>query len=293
MNILDLRPGITETDDYKAFKFPGGEVHFKFKGNNLFYNEYPYEKLQILTRISNSDELILLMLVVDTFRKDGFKGIIEVVLPYMPYQQADRNFDVGECFSLQTICKLLNTLQVDTYTIFDAHSDVSPALLKNCQVIDNSEFIEQVIYNIQKSYKPSSILEKTLCILSPDAGAYKKVGKLLTKLNWRGNFEQANKNRNISSGKIEDITFSTTDFQGKNILIIDDICVGGRTFIELAKKLRERNVGKIYLAISHGIFSNGFGELMNHLDGIFTTDSFQDLYLDEKEDFINQINLKL
>ena len=40
------------------------------------------------------------------------------------------------------------------------------------------------------------------------------------------------------------------------------------------KKLREKNAGKIYLAISHGVFSNGFRDLNQYFEEIFCTDSF-------------------
>lgn len=133
---------------------------------------------------------------------------------------------------------MLNTLDVDRFFIFDPHSDVSPALLHKTTVLDNSSYIHEVLMNIRS--KQSVTLEDTLCILSPDAGAYKKIGKLCSKLDWRGELVAANKFRSISTGSIESLELSKQDFEGKDVLIIDDICIGGRTFIELAKKLREK-----------------------------------------------------
>ena len=284
MKILDLTQGLTDNPQYKAFKFHGGEVHFKLKDPLYYYKD----NIKIISRVTSSDELVLLMLVVDTLRKDETSGTIEVFLPYMPYQQADRDFSYGECFSLKTITNLLNTLEVDKYVIFDPHSDVSPALLKNCKVIDNSEYINNVLCDIRLLKEGS--LEDNLCIISPDAGAYKKIGKLCSKLNWNGELVAANKFRSILTGNIESIELSTDDFKGKDVLIIDDICVGGRTFISLAQKLRERNCGNVYLAISHGVFSNGFAELGVHIDKIYTTNSFKDIE-EPKPFFINQIKI--
>jgi ribose-phosphate pyrophosphokinase len=54
-------------------------------------------------------------------------------------------------------------------------------------------------------------------------------------------------------------------------VIVDDICDGGRTFLEIAKTIRskKRNISifgdKIYLVVTHGIFSAGFDELKNTL----------------------------
>jgi ribose-phosphate pyrophosphokinase len=61
-------------------------------------------------------------------------------------------------------------------------------------------------------------------------------------------------------------------------VIVDDICDGGRTFIELAKVIIAQNQeAKIYLVVTHGIFSAGFSELTNYFDGIYTTNSCQDI----------------
>lgn len=38
--------------------------------------------------------------------------------------------------------------------------------------------------------------------------------------------------------------------------MVDDICDGGRTFIELGAALKEKNAGNLYLIVSHGIFSH-------------------------------------
>ena len=270
MAILDLRKGITRNEEYDAFIFPGGEVHFKLHKPTVLYVS---NGIRIISRVNSANDLMFLILVVETIRKDGYTGKLEVVLPYMPYQQADRDFSVGECFSLQTVCKMLNTLDVDRFFIFDPHSDVSPALLHKTTVVDNSSYVKDILTYLSKNDKGDTI-EERLVIISPDAGAYKKIGKLCSKLGWEGELVAANKYRSISTGNIESLELSKQDFNGKDVLIIDDICIGGRTFIELAKKLREKNAGKIYLAVSHGVFSNGFRDLNQYFEEIFCTDSF-------------------
>jgi len=282
-----LLSGVIETPQYNAFKFHGGEVHFKMK-------EPLEDKVKITSKITNSDELILLLIVIDTLKKDGV-SYIELFIPYMPYQQADRDFSVGESFSLKTITNILNGLEINKISVFDAHSDVSTALLKNCKNIDTSDVIKEVIKSIISFNRFRSdkiwVTEKDLCILSPDAGAYKKIGKLCSKIGWKGDLVAANKYRSISSGTIESLELSKQDFEGKDVLIIDDICVGGRTFTELSKKLKEKNCGRVYLYISHGIFSNGLAALNPYFDRIFVTNSRKDFLLDEE--FLNNNEFSL
>jgi ribose-phosphate pyrophosphokinase len=60
-------------------------------------------------------------------------------------------------------------------------------------------------------------------------------------------------------------------------VIVDDICDGGRTFTEIAKAIKAvRPTAKIYLIVTHGIFSAGFDELNVQFEKIFSTNSYGD-----------------
>jgi ribose-phosphate pyrophosphokinase len=59
-----------------------------------------------------------------------------------------------------------------------------------------------------------------------------------------------------------------------NFLIVDDICDGGRTFIELAKVLRPLTNGSIFLYVTHGIFSQGLDVFKGVIDHIYTANLF-------------------
>jgi ribose-phosphate pyrophosphokinase len=67
----------------------------------------------------------------------------------------------------------------------------------------------------------------------------------------------------------------------RNFVICDDICDGGRTFIEIAKAIRDIRPkeifnDKIYLCVTHGIFSAGFEELEKYFTAILTTNSVKE-----------------
>jgi ribose-phosphate pyrophosphokinase len=67
-------------------------------------------------------------------------------------------------------------------------------------------------------------------------------------------------------------------YVGKKFLIIDDICDGGRTFIELVKAIQEQLPdAECYLCVTHGIFSAGLKELNKYFKGIFCTNSYSDM----------------
>lgn len=113
-----------------------------------------------------------------------------------------------------------------------------------------------------------------LIILSPDAGMYKNLMKMCDKIDWVGETYSASKSREYKEGKSKLTQIvDKNDFEGKDILIVDDICVKGGTFVGLAKLLRERNVGKLYLAVSHLTLPEVSKELVDSFDMIFTTNS--------------------
>ena len=77
-----------------------------------------------------------------------------------------------------------------------------------------------------------------------------------------------------------------------------DICDGGRTFIELAKAIKERTQdSEIYLVVTHGIFSAGLYDLSAYCNKIYCTNSVQDIKADEysdytvSADFVKQFNV--
>jgi ribose-phosphate pyrophosphokinase len=96
------------------------------------------------------------------------------------------------------------------------------------------------------------------------------------------NILTATKVRDIESGKIirtEVPNLNVTDIDHEfKYVIVDDICDGGRTFIELAKVIKQRRPNtEIYLIVTHGIFSAGLSELKNYFKTIYTTNSVKDI----------------
>jgi ribose-phosphate pyrophosphokinase len=124
-------------------------------------------------------------------------------------------------------------------------------------------------------------------LISPDGGALKKIYKVSEFL---GGIEvvECSKSRDVKTGKLSGFKVYADDLEGKDCLIVDDICDGGGTFIGLADELKKKNAGKLYLAVSHGIFNKGF-ESLTVFDKIFTTNSFKDF----DNEFVKQIGLEL
>ena len=251
---------------FQSFIFAGGEPHIKI--NPDFDTT---ESVTITDRLNSFNDLGLLILAVDALRRIGVKTI-NAFIPYFPAARQDRLMIKGEPLSVKVYTDIINSLQLNKVTIFDPHSEVTPALLNNIEVIYNYQFIAEVIKRIGSEVK----------LISPDGGALKKIYKVSEYL---GGIDvvECSKSRDVKTGKLSGFKVYEDDLQGINCLIVDDICDGGGTFIGLAEELKNKNAGRLYLAVSHGIFNKGFEELNKNFTKIFTTNSFKDVESEKVE----------
>lgn len=207
-------------------------------------------------------------------------GINEVRLfiPYFLGARSDRKFSNGGTWYLKdVICPAINNLNFQQVIVVDPHSDVLGNLIKNIRIIRNGEYVSRFIADEHLDF--TQIIKNT-CIISPDAGAEKKIYDLAKDIAFPGEVVCCYKVRD-KSGQLVKTIVTKDDFEGKDCFIVDDICDGGRTFIELSKELKKRNIGKIYLIVSHGIFSKGIDILREHFDRVYCTNSISDIKSDD------------
>lgn len=228
----------------------------------------------IIYRINSYNDLWFLKQIKDTLDHNKIK--CDLIIPCLLDAQADKRFQDDSSYNLKLICNFINDMNWNKISIYHPHNqEVVEALIDNVQIIDNSEFIKRVlnvIYN--EGYKT------TECVLmSLDAGGYKPLMKLADKIEWKGITYSASKARKWVDGKSTlNQTLDKQDFNGKDILIIDDLLIGGGSVIGLAKMLKERNCGKLYVAVSHITIPHPNPELFKIFDKVFTTDSKDLIY---------------
>lgn len=265
--------------EFSESVFPGGEVHFRINKKSLEYD------IDILCMLNSSEDIMRLVLAVDAIRRlsSECKRYIKInaFIPYIPYARQDRVCNTGEAHSLKVFCNILNSLKFDKVTCYDPHSDVCEALIDNLEVIKPNNLVKWALYEIFKSesqnIEPNQHIH--LSILSPDAGQSKKIYKLDSLVDFicrnSGSIYECSKIRDLKTTKILETKVPLIKDYGP-IVIIDDICDGGRTFIETAKEVRKQTEVPLYLIVSHGIFSNGEDELKKLFTKIYTTNSIRD-----------------
>lgn len=253
-----FRPLTGNDISYEQFLFPGGEPHIKIDPG--FDRSVP---VTVTHRINTFNDLGILCLAADALKRMG-AILHQLVIPYFPAARQDRVMVPGEPLSVKVYADIVNQLGFQKVIILDAHSDVAPALINNCIPVPNHAFIGEVLQQVDVN-----------SLVAPDGGALKKIYALSAYLGGV-NIIECSKSRDVRTGRLTGFRVYADDLEGKDLMIVDDICDGGATFTGLAKALKNKNAGKLYLAVTHGIFSKGLDELSKYFEKIFTTNSIRE-----------------
>jgi len=291
-----VNPNDIFTFKYEISRFPDGQQSIRLieNGYNTFGSLRESDKqhgITIKSRLNTFSDLELIICATQALKEVGVKNI-ELYIPYCIGARSDRKFMEGGINYVKTvIAPIINSQGYSKVTILDPHSDVLEACINNFEKEDNIDLVSFALvdYFLSKGFETWSAENfENVRFISPDAGALKKVFHVADAVKYRNEVIIASKHRNVETGKIDytNVPMSVNDAD-KDVFIIDDICDGGRTFIEIAKAVDEvrklsssvkrEHYGKNYLIVTHGIFSFGFDFLVQHFDGIYCTNSVKDI----------------
>ena len=285
---------------YEISRFPDGQQSLRLieDGYNTFQSLGHSDSAHgiiIKSRLNTFSDLEIIICATQALKEAGVKNI-SLYIPYCIGARSDRKFMEGGINYVKTvIAPIINSQGYSSVTILDPHSDVLEACINNFKKASNLNLVsfafgEILLEDWRKTsddisfggwYKYDWLKNPDIVLVSPDAGAYKKIFDVAENFQIKS-IATAVKVRDLETGKIlrteiPNLPISTTGKEFRYV-IIDDICDGGRTFIELAKAIKEqRPEAKLYLIVTHGIFSAGYAQLGEHFEEIYTTNSVKDI----------------
>lgn len=267
---------------YEILRFPDGQQDIKITSYNEL-NRFP-DSIEIISRFNSFKDLELIICANAALRNIDLK-VINLYIPYLLGARSDRKFVKGGTSYLRdVIAPIINSLGFSSVTVMDPHSDVTEALIDNIKVISNYSIVEFALEDIYGKE------ENNFIWVVPDTGALKKVYNC-PQSSLAKDIIVCSKHRDIKTGEIlyTEVPVNTKGLsKNKDFILVDDICDGGRTFIEIAKKIQPLIEGGIYLIVTHGIFSKGFEELQDYFSRIYCTNSYSDY---GKHDLIKQLDI--
>lgn len=254
--------------------FPAGETLVKIEDIESVLNN---SILTINWNYVDDSDVMAICQIVDILRNhDEYVSII-LNVPYLPNSRMDRATDKSMSFSLRVFANIINSLNFESVYTDDVHSDVSNELIDNLTNNEQQECFAKTLL------REGIFIKRNEVLVSPDKGAYDKRLPLLEIFGFDKSIV-GNKVRDPATGNIVKTeicrmsgnvnSFSTIS----EFWIVDDICDGGRTFIELAKVLKETYPNTaINLYTTHGIYSKGIEVLEEHFKRVLCLNDMRKL----------------
>ena len=248
-------------EDLNVLTYPDGQPHVRIDQSKLQVGGL---RARLILRLRNPHELFVVVAAANALRHEGIDEI-EIAIPYLMGARSDRLQVGGHSVDLEVVCKILHTCEFYKVTVFDPHN------LANLE-----KFYHSKVHVVSPKFLVRAVAEQAPLLIVPDKGASKR---LVDVYNWHAgilDYLTCEKSRNAATGTLILQVIHPEDAHDRNCLIVDDICDGGATFVEIADQLRPYGPETITLVVSHAIFSKGLSPFIGRIDRIITSDSFVD-----------------
>lgn len=211
-------------------------------------------------RFEHEGELMELASAAELLR--GKRRLLHV--PFLPYGRQDKDVSNEATFNFHVFSRLLRAIGFDEVVTVDAHNaKIMAEYFGWYSNLDVTRFHSELIDRLEID-----------AVVFPDAGAAERYKDTAKRLKIPAIV--LSKQRNPLTGAIEGHAIGAIPTIGENerLLILDDICDGGATFLSVAKLLRQAYLAPvIHLFVTHGIFSKGREILVDAGITVHTTNS--------------------
>lgn len=258
MQILNLTNVEKSDIKYTISHFPDGEVQ-------ITLGEFSRkDEIEVKCRITSAEELFILMQVADILRRHGMRFSISIY--YLMGMRMDRVMDFNRPFTLKMVVDILDSLCATSIAIFCPHSKVTTQLFRKTEVVP----LNPVEWMDEEKH-----FWDVYQVVLPDAGAAERY--------FDGNVPFdiiiGEKVRDVETGKILSIKVKNPEAidGGWPLIMIDDLCDGGGTFVGLANAIREVEPDiEINIAVNHMVNPKGIENLSRNFDHVRFTNSYKD-----------------
>lgn len=243
-----------DSEEIEVIRFPDGQPHIRLRNPD----QLP-EDVDVTWRIRSPEELYLLDCLHSALDECGI-CINDLTIPYLMAARSDRVMVPGDAFGLRVAAKTINRIGFMRINILDPHSEMTQRLVIGARSIDPDFLLMGLRADV---------------LVLPDKGSRTHADRRRRILD-ADHLVTCAKARDLSTGKLALAVENPEIAVGKDVVIVDDICDGGATFIAIAEQLS--GVRSLTLVVTHGIFSKGFGDLAPAFHRIICSDSYASSY---------------
>jgi len=224
--------------DVLVSRFSEGEIRVEIKENIRGRDVFIVQP----TCPPTNDNLMELLILIDAARRASADRIT-AVMPYYGYARQDRKDQPRVPITAKLVANLIVAAGATRVLTMDLHAS---------QIQGFFDIPVDHLYGINalcEYFNQKKI--KDLVVVSPDVGGIKMARAYAKRLG----AELAIVDKQRNSPESTNVMHILGDVEGKNAILVDDICTTAGSLVEAAEALKKEGVEEVYAAISHGIFS--------------------------------------
>jgi ribose-phosphate pyrophosphokinase len=190
------------------------------------------------------ENLVELLLMLDA-AKGASAGRSTVVMPHYAYARSDKKDEPRISIGARLVADLLVAAGANRILTITLHSPQVHGFFS--VPVDHLHALRELAAHFQRHDLSNTV------IVSPDLGNAKAASAFARML---GVPVAAGAKQRFSDDRVE-ISSIIGEVERRDVIVLDDEIARGTTLIELLERLRERHVGSIRIACTHGLFTDG------------------------------------
>jgi ribose-phosphate pyrophosphokinase len=243
--------------DVNVMEFSDGEFQPSFeetvRGQDIFI---------VQSTMPPSDNLFEMLLMVDAARRASARKIIAVV-PYFGFARQDRKDKPRVAIGAKLIANMLMAAGVDRIMTMDLHADQIQGFF---EVPVDHLFASTIFFPEMEKLDNGNLI-----MAAPDAGGAKRANSYAKKLNT--GLAICHKHRK-KANEVAEMTV-IGDVEGKDVILIDDMCDTAGTLTKAADLFIERGAKSVRAFCTHAVLSGPAYEriIQSKLTELIVTDT--------------------
>ncbi|MCI8560118.1 MAG: ribose-phosphate pyrophosphokinase [Dorea sp.] len=202
---------------------------------------------------------------------------VNVIMPFL-YESRQHKRTKRESLDCAFALQELVDMGASNIITFDAHDPrVQNAI--PLQGFDNFSPAYQFMKALLRAEPDLKVDKDHLMVISPDEGAMHRAVYFSNVIGVNmGMFYKRRDYSQIIGGKNPIVAheFLGDNIDGKNVIVIDDMISSGESMLDVAKQIKERGAGRVFVCTTFGLFTDGFDKFdeyyeKGYIDRVITT----------------------
>lgn len=230
-------------------RFSDGEFNFQIEENARGGDIFIVQP----TCPPTDKHLMELLIMLDTFSRASADRVT-AVLPYFGYARSDKKDRPRVPIAAKLIANLITSAGADRILTMDLHASQIQGFF---DIPVDHLYAAPIIVD----YFQQNPIENMI-VVTPDTGGAERARAYAKRLNT--GLALVDKRR--EKANVAEVMNVVGNVEGKNCLIIDDMCDTAGTICKVAEALHNKGANEVYACFTHGIFS---GKAIENIEGSY------------------------